>query len=142
MDHRDFTWPRLPLVLQRILELQKEAAVADNMFAFLQAIGNLRAAAMAVAKLNHAARELVLFCGRLHVDEGLILGVTQYGGVRNRQRIGDGAGIDGGGDVHILLQFFPGIFRDDARLERARVGIERRGDVRNFSVKSRDTSLR
>ena len=37
MDHREFFRPRLPLVLQRILELQKQAAVTDDVLAFLQA---------------------------------------------------------------------------------------------------------
>ena len=63
MDHRDFSLPRLPLVLQRIFELQKQAAVADNALAFLQTTCNLRSAAMAVSELDQAARELVLFRG-------------------------------------------------------------------------------
>src|SRR5271155_6199304 len=63
MDHLDFSLPRLPLVLQRILELQKEAAVADNPLAFFHTAGNLRATAVAVSELDQATRELVLFCG-------------------------------------------------------------------------------
>jgi hypothetical protein len=75
MDHRDFSKTRLPLVLQRILELQKEAAVADHVLAFLQAISNLRPSTVAVPELNQAAREFVLFRGGLHVHEGLVFGV-------------------------------------------------------------------
>jgi hypothetical protein len=48
-----------PLVLQRIPELQKESAVAYNAFAFLQAVGDLRAAAQAVANFHKAALELI-----------------------------------------------------------------------------------
>jgi hypothetical protein len=39
------SWPSFPLVLQRILELEEEAAVADDALAFLQAIRDLGVAA-------------------------------------------------------------------------------------------------
>ena len=122
-------------MLQRILELQEEATVADHVLAFLQAIGNLRPSAVAIAHVDQAAREFVLFRRGLNVDEGLVFGVMQNGSVRNRQRVSDGAGIDRGGDLHILLQLLAGILRNDARLKSARVGIERGGEVGNFPVK-------
>ncbi len=76
-----------------------------------------------------------MFHGGLNVNEGLIFRVAENGGIRNRQSVGDRSGMDGGGDVHIFLQFLAGIFGDDARLQSARGGIERRGDVGNSSVK-------
>src|SRR5271168_2847272 len=126
---------RVSLVLQRILELQKEATVADDALAFLHAGSNLGAASMAVSELDQAARELVLFRGGLYVDKGLILGIAQDGSVGNCQSIGDGTGIDGRRDVHILLQLVARVFRDYAGLRGACVGIERGSDVRNFPVK-------
>src|SRR5271168_2553107 len=135
MDHLDFSLPRLPLVLQRIFELQKEAAIANNSLAFLHTTGNLCATAMAVSELDQAARKLVLFRGRLHVDKGLVFSVAQDGSVRDRESIGDGAGTNGCSDIHVLLELIAGVFCDDARLKRARIGIERGSDIRNSPVK-------
>ncbi len=48
MDHRG-SGKRSPLLLQRILELQEQAAISGNVFAFLQAAGDLRTALVALA---------------------------------------------------------------------------------------------
>ena len=63
-------------MLQGILELQEQAAVADDVLAFLQAAGDLRAAVLAVADFHEAPRELIRDAG-LHVDERLVFRVAQ-----------------------------------------------------------------
>src|SRR5208283_5167531 len=132
MDH-GAVCEALLLVLQGILELQEQAAIADEVFAVFEAGGDLRAAFAAAAESDEAASELV--CAGLHVDEGLVFGVAKDGGIGNSDGVGDGAGVDESGDKHVALQFFTGILRDDAGLQGARSGIESGGDVRNFSVK-------
>ena len=59
------------------------------------------------------------------VDEGLVLGVAQDGGVRQRDGILDRARVYGGGTtIHVFLQLLAGIVGVDACLQRARRGIE------------------
>src|SRR5271168_4542899 len=48
-----------PLVLQRILELQEEAAVADDALAFLEAVLDQRAAILTVADFHQPPRKLI-----------------------------------------------------------------------------------
>src|SRR5690348_4913441 len=129
------TGPRLALVLQGILKLQKEAAVSDYALAFLKSARNLRSATLAGSELNQPAREFVLFCGGLDINKGLVFGVTQDGSVWNRKGIRNGAGIHRCRDVHILLQLPAGILRHDTRLQRSRIRIKRGGEIRNPSVK-------
>src|SRR5882672_10365959 len=81
--------PRLRLVLQRILELQKETAITDNAFAFLQAGSNLCASPMAVAELDNTASEFTLFRGGLNIDERLVFGVPKNGSIWNSESIHD-----------------------------------------------------
>src|ERR1700676_1017455 len=126
--------PRLPLVLQRILELQEQAAVADDALAFLEAIGDLRAAALTVRDLDEPACELV--GPGLHVNKWLVLGVAEDGSIGNGERIANRAGLHCGGDVHIFLEFLAGVISDDARLQGARCGIERGSNERNFPVEN------
>jgi hypothetical protein len=47
------------LVLQGILELEEQAAVADDALAFLKAVLNQRAAILAVASFDETSRELI-----------------------------------------------------------------------------------
>src|SRR5215467_5551278 len=110
------------LGLQRVFELQEEAAIADDALAFLQSIEDLRLAALAIADLDEAATELV--CSSLHINERLVFRVAKHGGVGYCERIANRTGLYGGGDVHVLFQFFAGIAGDDACLQSARVGVE------------------
>src|SRR5208337_5648202 len=72
MNHRDVSGALL-LMLQGILELQEQAAVADDVFALFQAAGDLRAAFAAAPERDHATRKLV--CILLHIHKGLVFGV-------------------------------------------------------------------
>src|SRR5579885_1854613 len=120
------------LVLQRIFKLQKKTAVADDALAFLEAAGDLRAALVAVAERDKAAGE---FVGTgLDIHEGHVFRVPQDRGVGNDEGAFDDAGLDGGGDVHVALQFPARILSDDAGLERARGRIESGRDVGDAAV--------
>src|SRR5882724_11766007 len=121
---------RLRLVLQGILELQEEAAVADNAFAFLQTFRNLRVTTLTVSDFDQAARELI--GAGLDVNEWLVFCVAKDGGVRNREGVANRARLDSGGDVHVFLEFHPGIAGDDARLQSACSRIKSRRNVGNF----------
>ena len=133
MDHRWLPWLPWCLVLQRIHELQKQAAVAGDAFAFLEAGLDLNAAVGGFAECDLAAREFGVV--GLHVDERLVFSVAEDGVIGNGEHVLQSGGAHGGGDVHVFLQFLAGILRDDARLQSAGGGVERGSDVGNFSVK-------
>src|SRR5258708_6051765 len=123
----------IQLVLQRIHELQEQAAVAGNAFSFFYAAGELNAAVVGFAESDLAAGK---FSGSsLHVDEWLVFGIAKNGGVRNGEHVLQGSGVDRRGDVHMLFQFFTGILGDDAGLQGAGGGVESRSDVGNFPMK-------
>ena len=64
----------------------------------------------------------------------MFLFVAQHRGVGHEQRVGNDSGLHLRGDVHFLLQAFAGIGGLDARLQRARVGIERGRNVFDLAV--------
>src|SRR5882762_1240174 len=123
----------MQLVLQRIHELQEQAAVTGNAFSFFYAAGELNAAVVGFAESDLAAGKLG--SAGLHIDEWLVFGIAKNGGVRNGEHVLQGGGADRRGDVHILFQFFAGILGDDAGLQGAGGGVESRSDVGNFSMK-------
>ena len=59
MNHEDAT-EALLLVLNGILELKEQAAVANHVFSFLQAAGNLRAPFGAIAECQNAPGKLIV----------------------------------------------------------------------------------
>src|SRR5258708_18693817 len=123
----------IQLVLQRIHELQEQAAVTGNAFSCFYAGGELNAAVVGFAESDLAA---VKFSGgSLQVDGRLVFGIAENGGVRNSKDVLQGGGTDRRGHVHILFQFFTGILGDDAGLQGAGGGVESRSDVGNFSMK-------
>src|SRR5258707_70948 len=123
----------MQLVLQRIHELQKQAAVAGNAFSFFYAAGELNAAVVGFAESDLAAGKLG--SAGLHVDERLVFGIAENGVIRNSKDVLQGGGADRRGHVHILFQFFTGILGDDAGLQGAGGSVESRSDVGNFSMK-------
>ena len=113
MNH-DIFRVHLSLVLQGILELEEEAAVADDALAFLETVFDHGATVVAVSDLDLAARKLV--GARLDVNEGLVFRVTQDGCVRHGERILDRAGLDRGIHVHVFFELVATVFGNDARL--------------------------
>src|SRR5258708_26579414 len=91
----------MQLVLQRIHELQEQAAVAGNAFSFFYAAGELNAAVVGFAESDLAARKFG--SAGLHVDERLVFGIAKNGGVRNGKDVLQGSGADRRGHVHILF---------------------------------------
>ena len=75
MDHRWLPWLPWCLVLQRIHELQKEAAVSGDTFAFFEAGLDLDAAFGGIAESDLAASEFGVV--GLHVDERLVFSVAE-----------------------------------------------------------------
>src|SRR5258707_15874891 len=82
----------IQLVLQRIHELQEQAAVAGNAFSFFYAAGELNAAVVGFAESDLAAGKLG--CSSLHVDERLVFGIAENGGIRNSKDVLQGGGTD------------------------------------------------
>src|SRR5258705_3991756 len=127
--YRELPWR---LVLQRIHELQEQAAVAGHAFAFLGAGFELNAAVTRLAECDLATREFSR--SGLNVNERLVFAVTENGVIGNGEHVVDGRGANVGSDIHIFLQFLSGVLRDDAGLQSAGGGVESRRDVGNFSV--------
>jgi len=91
---------RPALVLERIGELQEQAAITDDSIAGTQAFQNLRLSSLALADFHRSAAELIRARG--YVNERLIFIVAQHGGIRD----GDGVLFDtcvhGRRDVHVV----------------------------------------
>ena len=91
----------------------------------------MRPATITIAN-DGAPTELVRRCGR--VNERLILRVAENGSIRERDRIFGRACIHGSNYVHVLLELLAGTAGLDARLQSARIRVERSGDIGDTAV--------
>ena len=135
MDHAscgapfDFNRSSINLALQRVGELQKQAAVPDHPVAGLQPAGNLGLSLLAFPKRHRTSPELV---GRyLGIDERLIFAIAQDRGIRHRQRVLIFPACTVAVTYMSFFSFRPG-FTVSMRACRVRVfGIEGRRDIGN-----------
>jgi len=95
----------IQLVLQRIHELQEQAAVTGNAFSFFYAAGELNAAVVGFARVTCAGK----FSGAgLYVDERLVFGIAKNGGVRNGEHVLQGAAWTDAVTYISFFNFLPG----------------------------------
>ena len=119
--------------LQGICKLQKQAAISDDLISGLQSVRDLGLSVEAFSQGNWSPAKLV--ASDCSIDKRLVLVVAQDGGIGQRNRVGNFARVHAGSYVHIFFQLLAGIARLDARLQRARTGIERSRDIRDASLK-------
>src|SRR4029077_20857626 len=99
----------------------------------------LNAAVTRFAEGDLAAREFRR--SGLNVNGRLVFGVAENGVIGNGEHVLHGRGANGGGDIHVFLQFLSGVLRDDAGLQSAGGGVESRRDVGNLSVEGVGVSV-